>query len=204
MNQTSVKEVVITTKKQTAQQPTQQPTNSSIQTKILKMLQIYYISGTNTQTFGKSGLNENDSAIISAFFSNIKTKISGYKQQDIRKSRISRISKIAKSNAVSSHDINAVLDTERNDPPFITADDVIEKIIGGKMKCSYCKRQCKLQYEPNDSMQWSLDRIDNNVAHTNDNTVLSCLDCNLARRTRCHYRFKDGANISRFGVTKMD
>ena len=30
--------------------------------------------------------------------------------------------------------------------------------------------------------QWSLDRIDNSIPHTNDNVIISCLKCNLQRR----------------------
>ena len=30
--------------------------------------------------------------------------------------------------------------------------------------------------------QWTLDRIDNNIGHTCDNTIIACLKCNLQRR----------------------
>lgn len=30
--------------------------------------------------------------------------------------------------------------------------------------------------------QWTLDRIDNNIGHTRDNTIIACLKCNLQRR----------------------
>ena len=30
--------------------------------------------------------------------------------------------------------------------------------------------------------QWTLDRIDNSLSHTNENTCVSCLKCNLQRR----------------------
>ena len=35
-----------------------------------------------------------------------------------------------------------------------------------------------------DKYQWTLDRIDNDKNHSNNNTVISCLSCNLARRRR--------------------
>jgi RNase P subunit RPR2 len=30
--------------------------------------------------------------------------------------------------------------------------------------------------------QWTLERMDNNKGHNNDNVVIACLDCNLKRR----------------------
>ena len=33
-----------------------------------------------------------------------------------------------------------------------------------------------------DPMQWTLDRKDNDDCHSKDNTLISCLKCNLQRR----------------------
>ena len=30
-------------------------------------------------------------------------------------------------------------------------------------------------------LQWTLDRLDNSIAHTTDNVVISCLNCNLKK-----------------------
>ena len=37
---------------------------------------------------------------------------------------------------------------------------------------------------------WTLDRIDNDLSHTNNNTCISCLKCNLQKRRRSHEKFK--------------
>ena len=34
-----------------------------------------------------------------------------------------------------------------------------------------------------DPLQWTLDRIDNSLNHTDTNCVISCLKCNLKRKT---------------------
>ena len=40
-----------------------------------------------------------------------------------------------------------------------------------------------------DETQWSLDRIDNDKCHSNENTVISCLKCNLQRRCQDMKKF---------------
>ena len=33
-----------------------------------------------------------------------------------------------------------------------------------------------------DKQQWTLDRIDNDLGHNNENVKIACLECNLKRR----------------------
>ena len=95
----------------------------------------------------------------------IHKKLNGYKQQDV------------KQQIYSEHH-------------FVTTELVLEKLIVCKMKCLYCQQLMLLQYEPNDKLQWTLDRIDNRMGHNKDNVVISCLDCNLKRRNRTVEKFK--------------
>ena len=37
--------------------------------------------------------------------------------------------------------------------------------------------------------QWSVDRINNDFGHNNDNFYLACLDCNLQRRRKSDTKF---------------
>tara|TARA_B100001540_G_C15704444_1_gene595441 strand:- start:178 stop:648 length:471 start_codon:yes stop_codon:yes gene_type:complete len=90
----------------------------------------------------------------------LNKKINGYKQQDIKK---------------NIHDADTL----------INKDDLIEKLVESKLKCKYCKNNIYIFFKHSrEKEQWTLDRIDNNEAHTNDNTVISCLKCNLERRTK--------------------
>ena len=88
----------------------------------------------------------------------IKKKISGYKQQDIKKNKL-----------------------DKNN--FISCDKTVELLVISKLKCFYCNRDMKIKYENyRDKQQWTLDRIDNDLGHNNDNVKIACLDCNLKRR----------------------
>ena len=40
-----------------------------------------------------------------------------------------------------------------------------------------------------DMEQWTLDRIDNNLPHQDDNVIVSCLKCNLQRRQQNKDKF---------------
>jgi hypothetical protein len=72
---------------------------------------------------------------------------------------------------------------ERTEETFITVEETIEKLVCSQMKCKYCNTQIKLLYKVvRDDDQWTLDRIDNDRAHTKDNVIVSCLKCNLKRR----------------------
>ena len=97
---------------------------------------------------------------------NILQKISSYKAQDIKKNKY---------------------DCEK----FITYDEVIHKMRECSIKCFYCDKIVYLLYENvRESMQWTLERIDNQYGHTNDNTEIACLNCNLRRKTMYHERFR--------------
>jgi hypothetical protein len=40
-----------------------------------------------------------------------------------------------------------------------------------------------------ENKQWTLDRIDNNLGHNEDNVVIACLECNLKRRRTNQSKF---------------
>ena len=44
--------------------------------------------------------------------------------------------------------------------------------------------------------QWTLDRKDNTLGHSVENTVVSCLGCNLRRRSRDHESFLKGSRLT--------
>ena len=95
----------------------------------------------------------------------IKKKIGGYKNQDIKK-------KIY------------------NEHKLISYEEVIEKLVICKLKCHYCFIRMNILFSmARDETQWSLDRIDNDKCHSNENTVISCLKCNLQRRCQDMKKF---------------
>ena len=94
----------------------------------------------------------------------IDKKITSYKTQDINK---------------NTYDDNN-----------ITQEQATEKLVTSKLKCYYCKCNMKLFYKKvRDMEQWTLDRIDNDLSHTDDNVIVACLKCNLQRRRQNKDKF---------------
>ena len=104
----------------------------------------------------------------------IRNKIASYKTQDMEK---------------------AIYDPAK----IITLEQTVEKLKQSSLKCFYCKTQVLLIYEfVREPKQWTLERLDNGEGHTDPNTVISCLSCNLRRRTMHFDRYietKQMANI---------
>jgi hypothetical protein len=106
-------------------------------------------------------LNEVEKIVVQE----INKKISGYKQQD-------KLKKIYDENK------------------FLTFETVIQKLLDCKLICYYCKAELKVLYDISRQMtQWSVDRIDNDKGHNNDNFHIACLECNLKRRRRTDDKF---------------
>lgn len=97
--------------------------------------------------------------------SELKKKISSYKSQDKRKNIY-------------------------NDDEFIDFEFVIELFNDSKLKCYYCNNNVYVIYDNvRESKQWTIERIDNRLGHNKSNSVMSCLECNLKRRTMYHENY---------------
>ncbi len=96
----------------------------------------------------------------------VQRKLRGYKNQDTKK---------------KCYDENY----------FISYDELLEKLVVSKLKCYYCRCECKLMYENiREKKQWTLDRLDNDQGHNRDNVVVSCLECNVKKGTMDDEKFK--------------
>lgn len=79
----------------------------------------------------------------------------------------------------------------------ITYAELISKLKDSQLKCYYCNNNLYLVYKKkNEPLQWSLERYDNNIGHYNKNTCITCLKCNLDRRTSNYEYFKFSKNLS--------
>jgi hypothetical protein len=106
-----------------------------------------------------------DKQIYPLFQSEIKTKINNYKSQDIKK---------------NIYDENH----------FIKYEILIEKIKETNLTCYYCNEHIFILYEiVRENKQWTIDRINNDIGHNEDNIVISCLECNLKRRNTNSNKF---------------
>ena len=109
--------------------------------------------------------NEEDKNALKIIITQIEKKIRSYKQQDIDKKKI-------------------------NNEKIINLKCIIDKLIETEIKCYYCKTEMYILYKNvRDLKQWSVDRINNDLGHNNDNFVLACLDCNLKRRCKSADKF---------------
>ena len=98
--------------------------------------------------------------------SELKKKLNSYKQQDIKKKRYDK-------------------------DKFITFDELVEKLVVSKLRCSYCRKECLVFYENiREKNMWTLDRVNNDIGHYGDNVVVSCLQCNLQKRRRSDNSFR--------------
>jgi len=119
--------------------------------------------------------NEND-PIYKIMLQQIHQKIHGYRFQDVEKG----------------------LFTE----DFITIDRCLELLDKSRFECYYCKEKIQVLYKHvREPKQWSLERIDNKIGHTNNNVEIACLSCNLRRRTMYHERF---IFTKQLNITKLD
>ena len=94
----------------------------------------------------------------------IDKKIASYKNQDINKNKYNNNN--------------------------ITQEQVIEQLVTSKLKCYYCKHNMLIFYNKvRDIEQWTLDRINNDLPHSEENVVVCCLQCNLQRRCQNKEKF---------------
>ena len=106
-----------------------------------------------------------DDEICNIIQQQVKQKISGYRNQDT---------------------IKKILDIDK----LITKEKTIQLLYDSGLDCYYCKEKVVIMYDNvREPKQWSLDRIDNDIGHNNDNVVIACLSCNLQRKTMYHERF---------------
>lgn len=102
----------------------------------------------------------NDKKIMRLIDTEVGKKRQSYKAQDIKKCKYSQ-------------------DT------FVTHEQIYEKMISAKMLCYYCKGEVVVLHKTTrQASQWTLERLDNTYGHSNKNTVIACLDCNLKRGCR--------------------
>jgi hypothetical protein len=119
-----------------------------------------------------------DNKYILQLINHIKTKIGGYKHQDIIKKK---------------------LDVDK----FVIFEEVIRLLHECELTCHYCNENIYILYERVREMkQWSLDRINNDIGHNNGNLVVACLDCNLKRRrtNKDAFMFTKNLVITREGI----
>jgi len=144
------------------------------QINIIKNIATNIVNQANQANQANASKNETEALYIS----HIKTKISGYKQQDILKKKL-------------------------NESLLVSFEEVIQLLEQCDMKCHYCSQEVYILYERVREMkQWSLDRINNDIGHNSGNLIVACLECNLKRRrtNKDAFMFTKNMVITRDGI----
>lgn len=127
-----------------------------------KQVEKWNVDPTWFQTNIQLDLLSNDEPILR---DEIAKKISSYRQQDVLKKRL-------------------------NKKELIDYQYVKSLIQECALKCHYCSEDSLILYETRrDMSQWTVDRIDNEIGHNRNNIVISCLKCNLQRKSRNSDKF---------------
>jgi len=74
------------------------------------------------------------------------------------------------------------LNAGRSINDYITADEIIKLLEKYNYRCIYC--HIGLNYR-----SWTLDRINNKIAHLYSNCVIACLSCNVNRKDMLFKQF---------------
>ena len=118
-----------------------------------------------------TNIDEKDLEINKEFEKEIKKKLNSYKSQDKQKNKF---------------------DQEQ----MITYNQIIKKLYDCKLKCYYCNCDIVILFnKKREGVQWTLERLNNNIGHYETNTCISCLKCNLQRRTDNYEYFKNGKQL---------
>jgi hypothetical protein len=99
-------------------------------------------------------------------YSQIKQKINGYKHQDVLKNKLDAMK-------------------------LVNTSFVVRLLVDSQLRCFYCKEPVNLLYKTvRDPKQWTLERVDNDYGHNKGNVEISCLSCNIKRRTMYFEKYR--------------
>jgi len=95
-------------------------------------------------------------------------------------------------------------DKKKKKETTLTAQDIINKFKKNE-NCHWCKNKLKVQCGGKFYLEKiTIDRIDNNNPHTNNNCVLSCLFCNFAKSACKEEIWEEVINILNGNVNEID
>ena len=86
---------------------------------------------------------------------------------------------------------------------FVTLNHVVGLLKECNHICYYCKEETQIMYEyVREPKQWTLERLDNTYGHNKNNVVISCLSCNIRRRTMASEKYVQTKQMAK--IIKLD
>ena len=120
-----------------------------------------------------------------------------FERGQIADGSLNKIIKKELSKKLSSYKSQDKKNSKYDEEQHISYLQLLSKLKECNLKCYYCNEKLFLLYKKRgEPMQWSLERFDNNLGHYETNTCISCLKCNLQRRTSNHEYFKFSKNLT--------
>ena len=96
----------------------------------------------------------------------------------------------------SSYKSQDKLKHKYDESQHITLHELVDKLLESQLKCYYCNKDVVILYnKKKESLKWTLERLNNNLGHYKENTCISCLKCNLGRRTENYEYYKKGKTM---------
>lgn len=78
----------------------------------------------------------------------------------------------------------------------ISLYEALKKVRDEEYRCHYCRELVRLVYRTTrDKEQWTLDRVDNERGHDEQNLVVACYACNIRRRKQSYRKFKEEYSV---------
>ena len=63
----------------------------------------------------------------------------------------------------------------------LKVDYILQLKVSQQGRCATCNIEMLWAYQPKDTQQFSIDRLDNSQGHRKGNVCLTCLECNRKR-----------------------
>lgn len=123
--------------------------------------------------------------------------LSKFKNNEISDVSLNKLIKQEIRKKLSSYKSQDKKNGKYDELQHISYSELLEKLVSSNLECYYCNSKLFLLYKKRgEPMQWSLERFNNNIGHYDSNTCITCLKCNLQRRTSNHEYFKFSKNLS--------
>ncbi len=121
------------------------------------------------------------------YYKENKEKIKKYyvdNKEILKTKRYNNFEKICKAKIQTYKVADKKYKREYKKDNYVSIEWIKQQLLKQNNKCHYCKKQLLLKnFQNNKKDQFSVDRIDNSIAHIKTNCVICCCGCNYKKNT---------------------